>query len=178
MATLAVRSVRADRDRPDRSIWGRLLARNDPVVPFDLDKSREAATEFADEKAAADIARRFATLEPEFQSADQDLADQDRWRDLEKQWHTRDPIGAQHRFQVAVILGDLACAVDNAPYVARGLINNGRLAALSDQLDSVLTRMNEGIKTQEKCPGVARFTVGDWERLEAIKPTVSASADL
>jgi hypothetical protein len=88
-----------------------------------------------------------------------------------------DPDGVQYRRRLANRLGDLACVVDGAPYVARGLVRNGGLVGLGDQLDGVRKRMREGRDKPDICPGVAGFTEEDWRQLEAIIPTVAASAD-
>jgi hypothetical protein len=56
------------------------------------------------------------------------------------------------------------------PDVARGLIRNGRLAALGDQLETVRTRMKYGREGSDACEGLASFTRDDWLRLDAIKP--------
>jgi hypothetical protein len=88
---------------------------------------------------------------------------------LEKQSHTLDPDGAQHRRRLATMLGDLSCGADGAPYVARALVRL-RLAALGDQLDGVRDRIKVGRNDPEKCPGVSGFTESEWRQLDAIKP--------
>ena len=113
-------------------------------------------------------------------------------------WKEKQNVSAPHaeyRLRLARFLGNLACAADGAPYVARGLIsgNPSRLEALGDQLNSVRGRMEEGrkngktkgllerlaefITTAQTCPGVIGFTDGDWHSLEAIKPAELAAAD-
>ena len=81
-----------------------------------------------------------------------------------------DPDGTRHRQRLAAFLGDLACDADSAPYIARGLVGNLRLAALGDQLERVRKRMKEGRDKPDACKGVAGFTDEDWRKLEAIKP--------
>lgn len=115
-------------------------------------------------------------------SAAADKSDSSDWDELTAESHARDPDGTQHRHRLATVLGDLACSGDGAPYVARGLIRPPlglppRLAALGDQLDAVRTRIEEGRKTRERCPGVAGFTEEDWHQLEAIKPAGAAPAN-
>jgi hypothetical protein len=82
----------------------------------------------------------------------------------------QDPTGAQYRQRLATFLGNLACGSEDAPYIARGLITSFRLAVSGDGYEVVRTRMEEGRKTPEKCPGVVGFTEDDWHRLEKIKP--------
>jgi hypothetical protein len=43
------------------------------------------------------------------------------------------------------------------------------LTDLADQLEGVRSRMEEGRKTPEKCPGVVGFTEQDWRVLHATK---------
>ena len=83
----------------------------------------------------------------------------------------------RHRQRLAKLLGDLACKSAGKPYVARGLIDNGRLEALGDQLEGVRKRMKEGREKPDACKGVTGFTEDDWRRLDAIKSAEAAPAD-
>ena len=156
-----IRSVEAG-NKSDSSGRGESLAASD------VDALVTDATKFAPEDERAEIEARFARLRPNFQTADQDAADQEKWKDLEDLSRSRDPVGAEQRQRLAAILGDLACGRHGAPYVARAFIMWGeyRLAALGDQLDSVRKRM----RADETCPGVLGFTESDWIKLDSIKP--------
>jgi hypothetical protein len=110
-------------------------------------------------------------LKPDFQTAQQDAADRSDWSGFGEAFHEGDPDGAKYRHRLAVVLGDLACEVDSAPQVARGLLHQyDRFSGLGDELDAVRNRMNEGRQNPERCPGVAGFTEDDWHRLGAIEP--------
>jgi uncharacterized protein YjbI with pentapeptide repeats len=79
------------------------------------------------------------------------------------------------RAALAHALANLICATppDDAeppkpPFVARGLIANGRLAATGPEIGHIATRMKAGQKTPSDCPGVAGFTDSDWAALDAL----------
>jgi hypothetical protein len=126
----------------------------------------------------AELDERFARLKPDFQTVKHDAADQQRWKTLEDLDHARDPRGANHHQRVAVLLGDLACDADAAPYIARQLIGTGlsdlvtpsRLPKLGDQLEDVRRRLEAGREDPKSCPGVVGFSEEDWRGLEALKP--------
>ena len=155
----------------------------DLVSPQDVDGWIAAATEFAPAKSKDDIVKRFDRLKLDFQTPDQDAANFVKWKGLEESYRSSDPDAAQHRQRLAKFLGDLACETANSPHIARRLVRQGfitglRLAALGDQLVAFRTRLEEGRKEPEKCPGVTGFTEDDWRRLDAIKPAVeTAPAD-
>ncbi len=76
---------------------------------------------------------------------------------------------------LAKVLADLICApppedaeAPRPPYVARGLIANGRLAATGAEIGRVAARMKAAQKTPSDCPGVAGFNESDWAALEAL----------
>jgi Pentapeptide repeats (8 copies) len=163
LSTAAIRSVRADQVRP-----GTLSTKVDQLNDADVDDWITSAMQF---DKSDKIKKRFERLKlnPGFQTAAQDAADEAKWAELMKGSVASDPDGAHHRERLAAFLGDLACGSDGAPYVARGLIWNNRLTALRDQLAAVRARMEEGRKNPEKCPGVAGFIDKDWRKLEAIK---------
>ena len=168
------------------------------LTPADVEAWIAAATEFADGGEKARIIRRFARLKP-IQPTEEDASDEAKWAELAKQSLALDPDGAQHRRRLADRLGDLACAGEGAPYVARGLVrksvvfNSGRLAALGKSFGSIRARMEESRKNPghdsllgrlkkwlvgaHTCPGVDGFTEDDWRQLEAIKPTGAAPAN-
>jgi hypothetical protein len=85
-------------------------------TPADIDKWKAAATKFVDDTDKEDINKRFERLSPNFKTAEEDSADQEEWRELEKQSTKDDPDGAKHRRRLAAILGDLACDLHGAPY--------------------------------------------------------------
>jgi uncharacterized protein YjbI with pentapeptide repeats len=164
MAAATIHSARPDKVFMDET--GAI----ETLVPQDVHTWIATATLFALEVDKDAITARFARLEPDFQPPEKDAEDQARWGDLSKQTLALDPDGTQYRRRLAGCLGDLACKRDSAPYVARGLVRNDRLAALGDQLEGVRKRMKEGREKLDVCRGVAGFTEDDWRRLEALRP--------
>jgi uncharacterized protein YjbI with pentapeptide repeats len=186
LATTLIRRVRADavKLRDEGSVSTFIPTDIVPLTPSDVDRWTAEATEFAPETQRTSIVARFARLQPSFQTPEQDAADHS-WYYLEQQSLELDPNAAQHRRRLATILGDLACKPEGAPYVARLLIGDhttmagysvARLAGLGDQLVTVRTRMEEGRKSPEKCPGVVGLTESEWQLLESITPTVATPA--
>ena len=78
--------------------------------------------------------------------------------------------------RLAQQLGDLACSADGAPYVARGLLRNGRLRATGQHLLAIVDRMKKARSDPAKpeaidlsaCPGVEGFTEQDWLSLRSL----------
>ena len=145
------------------------------LSPADVNSWIAAAAQFSAEKGKEAIRKRFGrlNLDPPLATA-QDAADMAKWSKLTEQSLTSDPDGARHRGWLAAFLGNLACEEDDAPYVAYGLVKNGRLAALGDQKEGVRTRLKAGREKPNACKGVAGFTEEDWRALDAIKPTAAA----
>ena len=162
LTTAAVRSVYAEQVK----VSARSGSPPEPLTPADVEAWITVATQFASEENKAAIAELFARLKPDFREGVQEAT----WSGMQEASFALDPDGAQHRQRLAKLFGDLACDVEGA-YVARGLFESHRLTALRDQLGAFRTRLEEGRKTSEKCPGVAGFTEDDWRRLDAIKPT-------
>ena len=173
LATSAIRNIQADKVKRDER------GKTAPLIDADIDRWIAAATASAGEEDKDKITQRFDRLKL-VGPTEWDASDQAEWAELAKRSLALDPDGGQYRHRLVTILGDLACAPDAAPYVARGLVGNelpSRLPSLGDQLESVRTRMKEGRRTPETCPGVTGFTEKDWRALEAITPTEAAPAD-
>jgi uncharacterized protein YjbI with pentapeptide repeats len=158
---------------------------NGPITSTDLDMWIAAATEFVGDREKVSIAERFARLKPAFQTSEQDAADHAKWVELARQSSALDPTRAQHRRRLAAILGDLACEVEGAPYVARVLI--GEPSAISrgqgsisevfgERRDGVLERLRSARDRPQTCPGIVGFTEADWRRLKPIKLTARTPA--
>ena len=127
--------------------------------------------------AKEEIVKRFDRLKERFQTPNQDTSDVAKWQSLEDSYRAGDPTGKHHRQRLAKILGDLACAPDAAPYVARNLIDSARLPALGDQLEGVRKRMKDGREKPEACSGIVGFTEEDWQKLDGLKSVEAAPAD-
>jgi hypothetical protein len=162
LATAAVRSVHTDQVKDSKSL-------------AEVEVWIVAATQFAAGDEKENIAQRLYPLRKE--PSEQDKANIATWKSLEDSYHLRDPNVAQHRQRLAKLLGDLACKSAGKPYVARGLIDNGRLEALGDQLEGVRERLQGAPEKPNTCQGVAGFTEDDWRRLKGIEAADAAHAD-
>jgi uncharacterized protein YjbI with pentapeptide repeats len=151
----------------------------EPMTPSRVENWRLAATRFAPDFERGAVVARFVRLKPDSQRDEQDDEDMARWSAEVSAQH--DPFGAPHLRRLAAILGDLACADNGAPYVARALVVplyystrsskfESRFSTLGEQLNSVRDRMKDARKDPKECPGVAGFTESDWGALDAIKP--------
>jgi len=67
--------------------------------------------------------------------------------------------------KLAESLGNLACSSSSAPYVARGLLTNGRIESTRAHAMTIAERMQKGRPDLTACPGVAGFTDQDWAKL-------------
>jgi uncharacterized protein YjbI with pentapeptide repeats len=99
----------------------------EPVAQSDVDGWIKDAKQFATEKNKIEISDRFERLKNDFQTANQDADDRQRWKNWKDEDHLRDPEGGNHRKGLANLLGDLACGADAAPYIARQLLGRGLL---------------------------------------------------
>lgn len=76
--------------------------------------------------------------------------------------------GQERERRLAVFLADLACSPDSPPYIARGLLWNGRFKATGSQVTIVEDRLQKGKSDQSACPGVKGFTDEDWASLDKL----------
>jgi hypothetical protein len=141
-----------------------------PLTPPVLDSWVAAATQFAIAASKDDIAKRFDRLNSNFR----DNPDEVKWSGMREASLALDPEGADHRRSLAKFLGDLACEPADAPYVARRFVPQGqgsgfRVGALGDQFIAFRTRLEDGRRAPEKCPGIVGFTEDDWDLLDAYK---------
>jgi uncharacterized protein YjbI with pentapeptide repeats len=172
LATMAARSVHADQVM----VGGRFGTPPVPLMSAIVKVWIDDATQFAHENQKQIIVKRFDRLRQDFR----EYEGVPTWSGMQEAVLALDPDGSKHRERLAAILGDLACGADDAPDVARALINatttvvdeaaRSRLSALGDQFEGVRTRMKTGREKPDVCRGVAGFTEKDWHRLEAIKP--------
>jgi hypothetical protein len=129
------------------------------------------------------IIARFDRLKPDFQTPAEDSIDFARWQGWAEASQALDPEGARYRRTVVTILGDLACADADPPFVVRPLVarrsvarrsvNRMDRAAPGDELETFRNRLKSGRKDPGSCPGVAGFTEDDWRQLDAIKPNAN-----
>jgi uncharacterized protein YjbI with pentapeptide repeats len=164
LTNVAVRSVHVTRVKDSEE------SGSDPeLTPADVDAWIAAATEFAPADRRDVIVRRFDRLKKAFGTAASGAGGGANWHDLEDSQRSSDPNGDLHRQALAKFLGELACEPDGAPFVAHGLIQNGSLEELGNQLDDVRKRMKEGRDRSEACKGVVGLSDRDWRALDAIK---------
>jgi uncharacterized protein YjbI with pentapeptide repeats len=130
-----------------------------------------------------EVQRRLSTLDLSVGTSTQDAQ-------LARRW-ARERTRSLSPPRRAAILERLACSagqnqrlrgfVEYAPYVARGLMWNGRLAATRHRLHDIAERMRKGKSDPSACPGVKGFTDADWKRLDDLvakappKPTAIPS---
>ena len=70
--------------------------------------------------------------------------------------------------KLAAFFADLGCSKDAAPYVARGLIQHGRLRSIGSQIGVVAARLRNGNLNPSACPGVEGLTEEDWAKLDEL----------
>jgi uncharacterized protein YjbI with pentapeptide repeats len=70
--------------------------------------------------------------------------------------------------KLAAFFADLACSKDAAPYVARSLIQHGRLRSIGSQIGVVAARLRNGNFNPSACPGVEGLTEEDWAKLDEL----------
>jgi uncharacterized caspase-like protein len=70
--------------------------------------------------------------------------------------------------KLAAFFADLGCSKDAAPYVARGLIQHGRLRSIGSQIGVVAARLRNGNFNPSACPGVEGLTEEDWAKLDEL----------
>ena len=102
----------------------------------------------------------FTTLDPAAAGANEII--ENVFRDA---IHTSQTHADEVEQQYADFIGDLACSPALQPYVARGLIANGRFEATGNHIQSIVKKMRKAMTAPQECPGVRGFTDEDWEHL-------------
>jgi uncharacterized protein YjbI with pentapeptide repeats len=77
--------------------------------------------------------------------------------------------------KLAEFLADLACS-GPGPYVARGLLGNGRIRATGAQETTVSNELRKGKSDPTACPGVIGFNDQDWAELYGVDRSVPKPA--
>lgn len=70
--------------------------------------------------------------------------------------------------KLAAFFAELGCSKEAAPYVARGLIQHGRLQSIGSQIGVVGARLRNGKFNPSACPGVKGLTEEDWAKLDEL----------
>ena len=94
-----------------------------------------------------------------------DILDKNFWESARSR---QQPQGAQREKTLAVFLAGLACSSEAVPYVAQGLIRNGRIEATGMQVRTVADTLRKGRSDPAACPGVRGLTDEDWALLERL----------
>jgi uncharacterized protein YjbI with pentapeptide repeats len=83
-------------------------------------------------------------------------------------WKKASSAPPQSKDRTVVLLTDLACSSNGAPYVARGLLRNGRMEATGSQIAAVAARLRKGKSDQTACFGVKELADEDWASFDAL----------
>ena len=104
---------------------------------------------------------RLSALDPDSENEPKDSISAEFWKRASSA-----PVHSKER--TITFLTDLACSSDGAPYVARGLLRNGRIEATGSEVFAIAARLRRGKSDQAPCSGVKDFTDEDWASLEEI----------
>jgi uncharacterized protein YjbI with pentapeptide repeats len=83
-------------------------------------------------------------------------------------WESASSAPPQSQERTIAFLTNLACSSNGAPYVARGLLQYGRLKAMGPEIAAIAARLREGKADQATCSGVREFTDEDWVALDEL----------
>jgi len=83
-------------------------------------------------------------------------------------WERASSAPSQSKERTVAILTDLACSSKGAPYVARGLLRNGRIEAMGSQIAAFAAQLRSGKSDPAACLGVKDFTDEDWASLDEL----------
>jgi uncharacterized protein YjbI with pentapeptide repeats len=83
-------------------------------------------------------------------------------------WKSASSAPPQSKERTVAFLTDLACSSNGAPYVARGLLRNGRMEAAGSEIAAVAARLRNGKSDEAACSGVKDFTDEDWASLDKL----------
>jgi uncharacterized protein YjbI with pentapeptide repeats len=78
--------------------------------------------------------------------------------------------------KLAISLTELACLEDAAPYIARGLLRNGRIEAAGAKAMDLLDTLLKGKSDPSVCPGVVGFVDADWALVRKVRRSLSNSS--
>jgi uncharacterized protein YjbI with pentapeptide repeats len=107
---------------------------------------------------------RLSALDPAPENEPKNLINAEFW----KKASLAPPQSEERNKRTVALLTDLACSSNGAPYVARGLLRNGRMKATGSQIAAVAARVRKGKSDQAACLGVKDFTDEDWESFDAL----------
>jgi hypothetical protein len=114
----------------------------------------------------------LAALDPSPDKTPRNLIDAQFW----KKANSASPQGEEREKILAAGLVDLACWGGSPPYIARGMLHNGRLLATGSQLEWVADRLRTGKSDPTRCPGVKGLSDEDWTWLDRFVASVPKAA--
>ena len=117
-----------------------------------------------------DIQERLSVLDPVPGKEPDDVIKPEFWQRV-----CLKPRDEEHNKKLAVFLADLACSAHSAPYVARGLLRNGRMKEMDTQADIIVDRLSKTKYDPAACPGVASFEAADWKAVGELRPNQSSN---
>jgi uncharacterized protein YjbI with pentapeptide repeats len=103
--------------------------------------------------------QRLSTLDPESQTP-RDVVSERNWKQIESIRADE----SDFEGKILSFLSGLACASENAPFVAKGLIRNERFGAAGLMLPQLIQKLRD----TRQCPGAAELTVDDFDQLTRI----------
>jgi uncharacterized protein YjbI with pentapeptide repeats len=118
----------------------------------------EILNAIVDDTSRERVRERLSALDPEAAEPSNPIPP-DIWKQLEADT----VLGPETEGPIAEFLLDLACAPENAPHVARGLIRNDRFGAAGLLLPEVIKMLDA-----DQCPGAMGLTRKDFEDLQRL----------
>jgi hypothetical protein len=111
------------------------------------------------------VEKRFSVLDPAAEEPYDVVLKPEFWRSVCAR-KRRDKEGNK---KLAAFLAGLICLDDSAPYVARGILRNGRVTDTDTQAAIIVDRLSKAKLDPTACPGVAGFTAADWKAVDRLK---------
>ena len=127
-----------------------------------------------DEQYVSNLEGKLSTDKLEIKRFEQLLPNNTDWperreSEVKAKWQELDVPQSPGKYEMGLleIVSGLACDEEGAPFVLRGLIKNGKIAALGEYASQLTLRLNNTVSAgfQETCPGAARLTEADKSRL-------------
>jgi len=108
-----------------------------------------------------DARERLSALDPDPEKEPKDSINAEFWEEASSA-----PPPSEER--TVAILTDLACSREGAPYVARGLLRNGRIESTGSEITAFAAQLRSGKSDPAACLGVKDFTDEDWASLDEL----------
>jgi uncharacterized protein YjbI with pentapeptide repeats len=102
---------------------------------------------------------KLAILAPELRTI-RNLIEERDWKDVQG----KAVVQSRYEAELAALFAEMACKLENSPYVLRGLIRSGRVAGAGKQL----AEFAQQVRTAGKCAGVGGLEARDLGRLDEL----------